>query len=293
MGDSKRKERVAALASRQHGRVTWAQLLALDLDQATLGTWSHSGYLRRVLPRVYAVGHCARAREADLWAAVLYAGPEAMLSHATAACWHDLIEYPPTTIEVSSPRDIGPQGGVRVYGRRSLDRAFCKGIPVTSIPQTMLDLAAVAEPRLVRKALARLDFRKQLDVSALERLCGHGKPGSKKLRRALATHQPQLAYANGRFEENFIVFCERWKIPMPAFNVWVHGVLVDAYWSQHGVVVELDGGDGHSSAAQRHRDKSNDLTLRRHGLLVLRYDWKLVKSQQTLVRDDVMRVLGR
>jgi hypothetical protein len=293
MGDLKRKERVAELASRQHGRVTWAQLVQLDLDQATLGKWSHSGYLTRVLPRVYAVGYRAPAREAELWAAVLYAGPEAMLSHATAACWHELIEYPPATVEVSSPRDIDSQRGVRVYGRRSLARMVYKGIPVTSIPQTMLDLAAVAEPRLVRKALARLDFRKQLDVSVLERVCGHGKPGSKTLRQALATHQPQLAFANGRFEENFILFCERWKIPMPVFNVRVHGVLVDAYWAQPGLVVELDGADAHSSAAQRHRDKSNDLTLRRHGLAVLRYDWKLVVKRQTLVRDDVMRELRR
>ncbi len=284
-------ERVAVLAGEQHGRISWAQLVALDLNKPTIGRWSHSGYLTRVLPGVYAVGHHAPSREADLWAAVLFAGPDAMLSHATAACWHGLIEYPPTTIEVSSPRDVDSVKGVRVYGRRNLELTLYKGLAATSIAQTMLDLAAIAEPRLVRKALGRLDFRKQLNVAALERICGHGKPGSKPLRQALAIHQPQLARANGRLEENFIEFCERWEIPMPIFNARVHGVLVDAYWPQHRLVVELDGIDAHSSTAQRHRDKSNDLALRRHALVVLRYDWKLVMKTPELVHDDIMRSL--
>jgi len=286
-------ERVAVLAGDQHGCVTWAQLLALDLDKATIGKWAHNGYLTRLHPRVYAVGHRAPAREAELWAAVLYAGPGAMLSHMTAACWHGLIEYPPVTIEVSSPRDVDSVKGVRVYGRRNLELTLHKGLAVTSIAQTMLDLATVAEARLVRKALGRLDFRKQLNVAALEQICGTGKLGTKELREALAIHQPQFARANGRFEENFIEFCERWKIPMPIFNARVHGVLVDAYWPQHRLVVELDGVDAHSSAAQRHRDKSNDIALRGHGLVVLRYDWKLVMKHQELVRDDVLRELGR
>jgi hypothetical protein len=287
------REAIRTLATSQHGLITWAQLSKIGVREVEVQRWLKARYLQRVLPRVYTVGHGAPSREADLLAAVLYAGPEAMLSHMTAACWHELIEYPPATIEVSSPRDRDSVKGVRVYGRRSIEPTLHKGLAVTSVTQTMLDLAAVAEPRLVRKALARLDFRKQLNVAALERICGAGKPGTKALRDALAIHQPQLARANGRFEENFIEFCEHWKIPMPVFNARVHGVLVDAYWPRHRLVVELDGFDAHSSAAQSHRDKSNDIALRGHGLVVLRYDWKLVMKHQALVRDDVVRELGR
>jgi len=41
-------------------------------------------YLHPELLRVYAVGHRAPSVEADVTAAVLYAGPGAMLSHAAA-----------------------------------------------------------------------------------------------------------------------------------------------------------------------------------------------------------------
>ena len=74
-------------------------------------------------------------------------------------------------------------------------------------------------------------------------------------------------------------------------NERLHGVLVDAYWPDHGVVVELDGGDNHSSPAQRKRDKANDLLLRSHGLVVVRYDWDLVHLRPQAVYDDLMRTI--
>ncbi len=293
MGVRSRIECVRRLGERQAGRVSYAQLRTLGAGRHAIETWIERQTLIRVLPRVYALGHRAPSREGDLWAAILYGGPGAALSHATAAQWRGLIEYAPAVIEVSTPRDIDSLPRIRVYGRRSVERWLCNGIPVTSVQQTTLDLAAVAEFKLVRKALARLDFGHELDVGALEASCGPGKPGSRALRRALAIHQPQLAQTNGPLEYDFFEWCERWKVALPLVNERLHGVLVDAYWPDHGVVVELDGGDNHSSPAQRKRDKANDLLLRSHGLVVLRYDWDLVHLRPRAVYDDLMRTITR
>ncbi len=248
--------------------------------------------LVEVLPGVYGLGNDAPSRQADLWAAVLYAGPGAMLRHSTAAHWLGLIEHPPRCIEVSTHRTCKSQAGIRVYGRRRLDRSIHSGIPVTSIAQTVLDLAATAEFKLVRKALARLDYRQDPDLAALEAICGHGRLGSAELRRALAIHQPRLAHTNGPLEYDFFAWCERWRVPLPRVNVRLHGILVDAYWPGRGLVVELDGKDNHSSPAQIRRDRSNELILRGHGLVVLRYDWDLVHSQPRAVYDDLMAALA-
>jgi hypothetical protein len=285
------KERVREVAERQAGRVSYAQLRALGVGRGEIEVWIERQALVRVLPRVYALGHLAASREGDLWAAVLYAGPNAALSHATAAQCRGLIDYPPAVIEVSSPRRVGSVPGIRVYGRRPVERWLHNGIPVTSIAQTALDLAAAAEFKLVRKALARLDFHHQLDVASLEAMCGSGKSGSGALRSALAVHQPRLARTNGQLEYDFFEWCEAWRVPLPLVNERVHGVLVDAYWPQHGVVVELDGDDNHSSPAQRRRDKANDMLLRSHGLSVLRYDWDLVHAQPQAIYHDLMRAL--
>lgn len=59
------------------------------------------------------------------------------------------------------------------------------------------------------------------------------------------------------------------------------------------MVVELDGDRKHSSAAQRRRDRRNDMQLRRHGLTVVRHDWVLVHEQPAAVRRDLSALLQR
>src|SRR6202011_2684114 len=102
-------------------------------------------YLVRALPRVYAVGHLAPSIIGDLFAAILYAGPGAMLSHMTAAWWRGLIDYAAPVIHVSSPVRSKSRPGIAVHGERNTQRTWHKQLPVTSTEQTMLDLAASAE----------------------------------------------------------------------------------------------------------------------------------------------------
>jgi hypothetical protein len=292
MGPQTHKERFERLLNSQYGRVTRAQLQALGVPNTTIRGWIETGRLYRVLPKVYAVGHRAPSREAELWAAILYAGPGAMLSHGTAAQWHGLIDHPPRAIEVSTPRQVGSIKGVRVYGRRETTRHLHARIPVTSTAQTVLDLAATAELKLVRRALAVLDYRHELDLAALEALCTHGRAGSKRLREALASHEPELAHTNGPLEVEFLEWCERHRVPVPEFNAVVHGVQVDAHWPGRNLIVELDGYDNHSSRAQLRRDKQNDLQLRGKGMTVLRYDRELIRRRPRPIRTEILRLLG-
>jgi predicted transcriptional regulator of viral defense system len=288
MGNSLRRERFASVVRTQHGRVTWAQLKQLGLSNGAITSWIGHGHLVRVLPKVYAVGHVAPSREADLWAAVLYAGPGAMLSHGTAAHWRGLIRFAPPRIEVSTPRDVKSDVRVRVYPRRDHRRVEHEGLPVTPDPQTLVDLAATGSLRAVRRALAVLDFRRELDVRAIESICERGRPGSTRLRAALEIHQPELAHTNGAFEERFLEWCERWEVPVPEFNTYVHNVQVDAHWPGTKLVVELDGGDNHHSVAQLHGDMTNDLHLRRHGITVRRYRFKQLAIQGRQIRDEIL-----
>src|SRR5947209_8649108 len=112
------KVRVARLAGRQFGRITRQQMLALGVSEPQITRWLNNAYLHRIHPRVYAVGHRARSVKADLMAALLYAGPNAMLSHGTAAWWLGLIERPPSRINVSTPHRRHSIRGVRTHQRR-------------------------------------------------------------------------------------------------------------------------------------------------------------------------------
>lgn len=294
MREQRQGERLGALVRRQYGRITWAQLRALDVPHSRIGRWQASGYLTRVLPKVYAVGHTAPSDLADLWAAVLYAGPGAQLSHASGAHHRGLIIYAPEVIHVSTPRVKikSIPGVIQVHAGRELVLSTHAGIPTTTIAQTVLDLAASEDIKLVRRALAVLDRRGELDLAALDAACGKGRRGTSALREALARHRPELAYTNGALEEAFLYLCESFGVPIPRFNVWMFGFPVDAFWRDHGLVVEVDGGPDHSSAAQRHRDRGKELTLRAHGLSVVRYDWALVTREPGAVAADLLRQLA-
>jgi Protein of unknown function (DUF559) len=283
------RHRLQLLAGRQCGRVSAAQLAALGMEGWLVARWVNGGYLCQVLPRVYAVGHRAPSVEASLWEAVLYAGPGAMLSHATALWWRGLLDKPPWPLQVTTPRRCQSPRGIRVYGRRTCERTLHKGLPTTSVEQALLDFAAHAPVERLRHVLANADYHKVLDVPALQAIAGTGRAGSTKLRTALQRHQPKLARTRSPLERLFLPMCEKYGVPLPDdVNVRIAGVLVDAVWWKQRLVVELDGKDNHNSWAQIQRDRSNELKLRAAGFEVLRYGTLQIEEEAALVAADVI-----
>jgi Protein of unknown function (DUF559) len=284
------KVRIARLSDRQAGLVGAAQLVAMGVDTRETSRWVRHGYLLPRLPRVYAVGHRAPSIEADLWAAVLYAGPGAMLSHAAALWWHGLIDKQPWPLQVTTPRRCRSLRGITVHGRRACERTPHKGLPTTTIEQALLDFAAVAPLDRIRHVLANADYHQVLDIPALQVIVGHGRRGSTKLRNALDRHEPKLAHTASPLERLFLPLCERAAVPLPdELNVYVEGVHVDAVWWERKLVVELDGKDNHSSWAQIQNDRSKELRLRRGGFQAVRYGTRQLEEESALVEEDLRR----
>lgn len=287
------KVRAQRVANRQAGRISRAQLIYLGVGRGRIDGWLRNGFLVPRLPGVFAVGHSAQSVVADLFEAILYAGPGAMLSHMTAAWWRELINYPPATIHVRTPRRCISLPGVTVHRLSTAERTTHKRLPVTSIPQTMLDLAATAELRLVRKALGRLDYGYELDLPELNAICGRGRPGSAALKQAINSHDPRFGRTNSPLEDDWLFFCEEYDVPKPdEVCIWLHGIEVDAYYAAQRLAIQLDGGGNHHSDAQMRRDHRNDLTLRKHHIKVNRYSHDLLHDDPLAVREDVLRELA-
>jgi hypothetical protein len=287
------KDCIALIAQRQWGRLSWAQLRAVGLDKKTVWRWERDGYLHGVLPCVYAVGHCAPSVEADLAAALLYAGPGAVLTHATGAWWWELIDEQPRTLELSTPRRCMSLTGIHVHERRALERTWHKGLPVTQPAQTLLDYAATCPFRRLRRAIAEADYRHLATPRDLQAVLAPGRAGSTKLRQALGFHQPRLAHTRSALEVVFFELCERHELPLPLVNVRLEGFLVDAFWPAKRLVVEVDGGQAHGTPARVARDRANELALRGAGYRVIRYSWWQVTEQPELVATDLRSALER
>jgi hypothetical protein len=285
--------RAAELAGQQWGVIGYRQLRTCGVSARAVTRWRASGKLHELHPRVFAFGHASVPIEGMLVAALIHAGPGAVLGQATAAWWWGLIEGPPRLIEVSRVARARPTPGVVVHQPRELQSTTHRRFPITTVPQTLVDFASGAPLNDVRNALAKAEYLNLLDIHAVEAVLERGRPGSAKLRQALKRHQPRLAETRSRTEGTFISLCEAAGVPVPEVNVKLHGWRADFLWRSHGLVVETDGHGNHHTAAQIDRDRRMDMTFRSAGLTVNRYSRQQVEDDGKAIIAEVGETLAR
>jgi hypothetical protein len=110
-----------------------------------------SGAWQRLQPGIYATFTGELPREARLWAAILRAGPGAVLSYESAAEIHGLIDKPVRQIHISVPAERRPGQGTKIRGvtihraRRLVPQWQPPWqLPRTTMEDTVLDLIAAA-----------------------------------------------------------------------------------------------------------------------------------------------------
>jgi very-short-patch-repair endonuclease len=280
------------IAGQQWGVIGWRQLQGCGVSSSVAGRWRSDGKLHPIHVGVYALGHPSVPIEGRLVAALIHAGPDAVLSYTTAAWWWELIKDEPSTIDVSAPGYSSSTTCVRVHHPRHREATTHRRFPITTVPRTLLDLAASTTLNRVRVALAQADYRRILDVAAVESILGQGRSGSAKLRRALEHHQPRLALTRSGLEIAFFSLCEAARLPVPEVNARVDGWEVDVLWREHRLAVEVDGGRNHSTRGQIERDRRKELHLRAGGFQVIRYTDRQVADEPEIVASDVRRALN-
>lgn len=247
---------------------------------------------------VYAVGHARLTRHGEWLAAVLAAGPGAVLSHRSAAAAHGLREERGRRIDVATPALKKTTNWVEVHARQALDPADVAtrdGIPVTTIARTLVDLAGVVEQRDLARAVNEADVLRALDVgailAALRRTRGRRGAGPAALRAALAAHDgPTLL--RFELEHRFKELLDAGALPQAEHNVRVAEWEVDACWRAHRLIVELDSRRYHETPAARRRDAQKERELRAAGWQVVRYRWRDVVGAPQRTADELRELLG-
>jgi hypothetical protein len=152
------------------------------------------------------------------------------------------------------------------------DRGERQGIPVTSVPRTLLDLAIRARPDSLERLLERAEELEVLDVLAIEDLLGRagGHRGRGRLGRALAIYRPDPAFTRSGFERLFRRLVSAAGILAPTMNLNVEGYELDAYWPDLRFAVELDLFETHGSLAAFERDRLRHEELKLLGIESIR-----------------------
>jgi Transcriptional regulator, AbiEi antitoxin len=161
---------VARIAASAHGVVTHGQLTRAGITPAEIKSRLRSGALLREHRGVYRVGHRAPSVEARYLAAVLACGEGALLSGRAAAFLFGLLKGPAPRPEVST-RTQRRVTGVRTRRCRAsvwLDATTWRGIPVTTVATTLIDLAAVLNADELARACHEAGIRYRTTPSQVE-----------------------------------------------------------------------------------------------------------------------------
>jgi very-short-patch-repair endonuclease len=292
---------VGELARRQYGVVGRDQLRELGLGKRAIDHRLELGRLHLLHHGVYAVGHRLVPKQGWWMAAVLASSPEAVLSHYSAAALWGLRGYSGGAIHVTMPRKSTSTKRIRRH--YSLlppdERTVEEGIPVTSVPRTIFDLAATESADVVENLLRESEFRQLYDRLSLWDLIERypGRRGVRKVRAALERIKEEPAgRKRSPLEERFAPFLRRHQLPLPRFNDWItvggKRYQVDCHWPGTGEIVELDGWEGHGTRSAFRDDRARDRILRVHGYSVTRLTWNQLDDEPATIAADLRTLLA-
>jgi very-short-patch-repair endonuclease len=276
------------LLDAQSGVFARWQAIALGVDLEFVQGRLRSGRWQRPQLGVYAAFSGPVSRDAELWAAVLRAGPQAVLSHQSAAELEGFAPRPSRLIHVTIPlaQHMVEVPGIVAHrsGRLELARHPVRTPPRTRVEETALDLVQLAPtfddafgwisrpcngrfttPERIRAAMqsrGRVRWRRQLDLALLDVAEGVMSP----------------------LEHRWVRDVERaHRLPAAKRQVLIvrdgQPQYLDNLYEELSLGVELDGQAFHP-VDERWLDISRDNALAADGILVLRYSWADVDGRR-------------
>jgi very-short-patch-repair endonuclease len=288
---------IAAIAEAQHGVVRRAQLVALGLHPRAVDRRLASGRLHVLHPGVYSVGDRALPPLAPLAAAVYASGRGAVASHRSAAALHELRAYDGWP-EVTASPGARKHDGIRI--RRTQLRADeitrVRGIPVTTVARTLLDLGAIDDV-LVDKAVRQAEFIGVFDLDEVSRLVERypRRRGTGRLREVVRSAADSDMRTRSDLEARFYALVVDAHLPTPEVNGTVElgelTIEADAVWRDAKLIVELDGRQAHATRDAFERDRERDRAAALGGWTVIRITWRQLNEQPKRLTRDLRRLL--
>jgi hypothetical protein len=283
------------------GVLSRPEALRAGMTRKQLAARLQGGRWQRLHIGVYAAFSGQPGRASMQWAALLRAGPEAVLSHQTAAELHGLLAAPAPMIHVMIPSShrVAPIRGVVLHycGRLSLARHPVLLPPRTRVEETVLDLAGAARgldealgwiflgcssrrttPERIAAAMAlrgRMRWRREL--SAALGLGADGVHSLLEFRYVTRVERPHGLPAGRR----------QYQVSRAGRHQYQ-----DVIYEDYAVVVELDGRAAHP-LERRWSDVRRDNANVAIGQVTLRYGWADVTQRPCLVAGQVGAALAQ
>jgi hypothetical protein len=251
------------------------QALACGIPPSTVSAWCRSGgRWQQLLPGVYLTVTGKPTGEQRLAAAVLYAGPRAVITGPAALRLHRLRSPGPDVIDVLVPHAVKRHsvGFVRLHRTRRAPRVYRTGVirfchAARAVADTARVLTSLDD---VKAAVAEAVQKQACSIAELGLELEEGPTQhSARLRAALrSVRAGTRSVAEDRFRERVM----KSDLPAPRYNVFLRAAdgtdigEVDAWWADAGVSAEIDSQEYHFYRADWLRTDAKRSRLLKHGI---------------------------
>ena len=282
-------------AATNHGIISRTEALGFGMSDRAIDLRLEEGTWIRVLPGVFRVAGHAPTWRGKLHAALLWAGPEAFVSHEAAAALYGIDGFQQGPVVITAP-NVHSVPGVKVHRlRRPARTRVVEGIAVSWMERTLMDVCSSAEP--TRSGLAMDDaLRKKL--TTLKKLwdelakCGRGVRGTRTFRLLVMGRDDRDGKLQSKLEAKILGILRTIKDEVfeAQYPIVAGGrrYRLDFFHVASGLGIEGHsftwhfGLSPHDSDAERH----NDLTLA--GIRMLYITWDQVSFRPEEVRATIL-----
>jgi very-short-patch-repair endonuclease len=263
---------ISRIADVQKGFAQREQLFRAGFGRGSIAYRLSTGRLRERYRGVYLVDRLSPDPLGEEWAAVLYFGGHAVLSHRSAAAIWGLLGPIPGEVNITAVGvDRRSRKGLRVHRAKRLDRRDLRsrdGLPVTSPPRTIVDLASDPDLEEALAVALQRDLAGPREIQAAMARTPRCT-GAARL-RALLEHREASGLTRSWTERRMRALLRRAELPQPVANAPLLGYVADFLWPEYRLIVEVDGFNFHSSRSAFEHDRRRDQKLAAAGYTVIR-----------------------
>lgn len=272
--------------------MTGQELLRAGITSKEIRRRVERGALLREHRGVYRVGHRAPSVEATYLAAVRACGEGALLCGRAAGHLLGVLSVPPPAPEVLSTTGRIVRGAItrRSRGVDAVDRMTSRGVPVTTVARTLVDLAAVLGRDELARACHEAGVRHETTPAQVERVLDR-RPNSRGAAKLRAILRGDVRVTLSELERRFLRLLAEVGLPLPQTNRPAGGRRVDCRWPEQRLTVELDSYRYHRSRHAWERDHAREREARGSGDEFRRYTYADVVAHPRLMMAELRRLL--
>lgn len=285
---------LAALAGEAHGVVDRVQLLGAGISADEIKHRVRIGALIPEFRGVYRVGHRAPSVEARYVGASRACGPGAVVCALAAAWLFGLVRgvAPPPAVMAPTERRVD---GVRTTRCRSIDPrdvTVFKAVPITTVPRTLVDLAALLSLDELARACHEAGIRYGTAPAQVDAVLAR-RPNSRGAGNLRTVLHGDFHVTLSQLEREFLKLLRAQRFPLPVTNRVTGGRRVDCRWPEYRLTVELDGYRFHRSRHAWEQDRRREREARARRDEFRRYTYADVLEDPTYLLRELAELLPR